>query len=148
MAIVSNLSADDEYTRFKVEISKFRKWVVNTIARLESTDTPSQKILDGYAFLTTIQERITYYAGLTNFADRAKAAEQDNNYDIIAELAALGVEIIAVQTWIDNNFPASGGYLLYTELSGGYVTYRVFTPAQTAGLRGVLQVVLDRIDNT
>lgn len=75
----------------------------------------------------------------------AYAQEQldDNALNIATEFTSMQAAITAVLDWIKTNLPKDGsGYLLVRQIDGSNaVVDRQFTPAQTAGLRTVLDAL-------
>ncbi len=78
----------------------------------------------------------------------AQAQFDDPTIDLSTEFAALLAALGAVITWIVDNFPKdAGGYLeRYQIAPDGVVTDRVFSSAQTAGLRTQLQALYAAIE--
>ena len=67
--------------------------------------------------------------------------------DVVQEFAATKAAIEGVIAWVAANLPKDDdGYLLIETMGpDGSLSPRTFTPAQTAGLRTVLQAVMDTI---
>ena len=77
---------------------------------------------------------------------------KDPTFDLTAELVAIRLALIAVLDEIDNTFPKDGaGYMLERSMTRGpsqelEYNLRSFTPAQTAGLRTVVDSVIALIE--
>jgi hypothetical protein len=94
-----------------------------------------RQILDG---CITAKSEFAAAAQVQGLADYAQAQEGDPNYNVAAEFNAMTGAIDNVLAWIIANVPTNGGYVLMEQWSVSGVTTRSFTPAQTAGLRMVL----------
>lgn len=109
-----------------------------------------------------LAERVANYAGtlagaLTDLAAAtavpgllAYAREQLDmpGFDLVAEYNAVVAEIAATRDWITTNFPQDGsGYLLLLQFApNGTLQKRLITPAQTAGLRTQLALLIATIN--
>lgn len=77
-------------------------------------------------------------------ADYAKEQYDDPAYDVIAEFNTMETAAEAVRDWVVANFPKDGdGYVLKEKYQAdGLIVQRMFTPAQTAGLRTELDAFI------
>lgn len=76
------------------------------------------------------------------FVQNQKASAQLN---VASEFNAMLGAINTAAAWVVDNMPKQDGYVLTTSFGDGVMVDRVFTPAQTAGLRTAIQAVIDTI---
>jgi hypothetical protein len=84
---------------------------------------------------------------MPGMAQYARDQADDQAYDVVAEFNTMRNAAITVRDWIINNFPSAGGFIQKdTYEADGSITVRQFTPAQTAGLRTVLDSLVNAIE--
>jgi hypothetical protein len=109
-------------------------------------DTTSQRIVECYAVMRGWRNTIATLGATPGIVAYAQAQKGNGTIDISAEATAVLSAIDTVTTWIATNYPRDGsGYLLDRQIVGDAFTYRVFSPATTAGLRTVLQSLANTI---
>lgn len=81
-------------------------------------------------------------------AEYAKQQFMDTGYDIVSEFISMNKALNDVISWIMNNFPKdSNGYLLKDKFDPqGSISVRVFTPAQLAPLKSLVDALIATID--
>lgn len=80
-------------------------------------------------------------------ATYAKDIEDDPAYDVAAEFNAMQATVDDADAWIVANYPTdASNWLQHQKFTAGGTSVRVFTPAQTAGLRTEVQDIIDAID--
>lgn len=141
MAIRIDGVLDGKYAQFKVQVERLENRCQGAIDEMAAGNVDSETIIALYRYLTQTKARLTSFSSLSGIMQYVKDAEDDQTYDISAEITAVTSAITDTQSWIENNFPASGGYLLFLRIVNSVITPRVFTPANTAGLRTELAVI-------
>jgi hypothetical protein len=110
---------------------------------MAAESVPSKTIID--VFLRLRGDRAAFDAAKAVPGLAAYAREQYDNpaLDIVAEFNAMTSAIDNVTNWISTNFPKDGGgFLLAQTLGANGPVDRMFTPAQTAGLRTQLDALI------
>lgn len=113
--------------------------------RAAASNIRSSDIFGVYTRLGNDSATLAAIAQVSGLATYAQEQSNDPTYNVGAEFTAMQNAIASARTWIETNFPASGGYLQSHQITGGAVVERSFTPATTAGLRTALQSVIDSI---
>lgn len=109
---------------------------------LASASQSADFILGIHRAMVTADTNLATQAAITGMADYAKSQVSDPAYDIVAEFQALRAAVQAVRDSIETTIPKDGsGYFLIHQFAGNQVTPRMFTVAQTASLRNLLQTV-------
>lgn len=108
----------------------------------------AQAIVNLMSTLASVRDDLARAAAVTGIAAYAQMQVNDPALNVAAEFTAMTNAIDAVRTWIATNFPKDGsGFLLYHSFDAqGRVTSRTLSPAQTAGLRTQLDVLIGTID--
>ena len=149
MAIVIDNVLDAKYENFKVQAKRLDDRCQNSIDEMAAGNVDSEAIIALYRFLTQVKVRLTTFAAIPGIVQHVKDAKDDQTYDISTEITALQAEITSTLAWVEINFPKSGDYLLYLRIIDTVITPRVFSTAQTSGLRTDLQGIVDLIvENT
>lgn len=78
--------------------------------------------------------------------DTYAVTQEGAGYDVVMAWNNMNAAIDAVISWIVTNIPQSGGFVTLEQWTTGGVTVQSFTPAQTAGLRTVLNSLIATID--
>jgi hypothetical protein len=102
--------------------------------------------LDGYVRVLNIsQSRLSVLASTQGIGAYAQSQHTDvPSYDVAAEYTAMNAEISNCIAWIVANLPKDGSNyeLAYTRDGSGNKVWRTFTPAQTAGFRTALTLLI------
>lgn len=109
----------------------------------------SSNLLDFVTYLAEARAGLQTCAQVPGIQTYAQEQLEDPSIDLTAEFIAMRDQMDATRTWITTNFPkeATSGYLLaQTFTADGRQADRVFTAAQTAGLRTVLDALIATID--
>lgn len=87
-------------------------------------------------------------AAVSGISAYAQDQIADPSLNVTTAFNAMVTELTNTIAWITANFPKdASGYLLYMQFDvNGYVVNRTFTPAQTTGLRTVLNALIATID--
>ena len=145
MALITADLLAQRYETLKSYALHVRQRTSSFIAELAAGPVESVTVIQEYQNLGAARDRLNQAAALSGIGAYAQAAEDDPTYDVVAEIGVVVTAIEAALTWVDSNFPASGGYILFAQIDDGAVTNRSFTEAQTAGLRTALQAVVTAI---
>lgn len=145
MAILIENELDAKYENFRTQAKRLDDRCQNSIDEMAAISVDSEAIIALYRYLTQVKARLTLFAAVPGIVQHVKDAEGNQSYDISTEITALQAEMAAAMTWVEDNFPSSGDYLLFLRIVDTVITPRLFSPAQTAGLRTELQGVVDAI---
>ena|ERR1043166_4600884 len=103
------------------------------------------------AYLTEVADvrtQLLIDAAVPGIGAYAQSQINDATFDVSAAFTAMVNQLTSARDWIIANFPkdASGFLLAQTLAADGHQQDRVFTAAQTAGLRTTLDALLATID--
>lgn len=115
------------------------------VAQMAAGSVPSSTILGIHARLKRDDATLAEAGSVAGIAAYAQTNKGNAQLDVAAEFNAMRTAIGADVSWIEANFPASGGYLQSHQFSGGQVVERQFNSASTAGLRTTLNAVIATI---
>ena len=104
---------------------------IDLLPRLKSAATT-------FANAASISGMAAYVAGQSGVTEQA----------VIDAFNDMSGAVTGVISWIEDNLPASGGYLLIEQITSddtGTITPRIFSSAATSGFRTVLQALEDTI---
>lgn len=125
-----------------------RTYCVSAEVALASSNQSANAVI---ALLNQIVNAITIFdevAAIPGLAAYAQEQQNDSGYDVIAEFQTMRAEAVGVRDWIITNFPkdSTNTYIIKDILENdGSITVRQFTPAQTAGLRSALNLLIGTI---
>ena len=145
MALITTTLLLQRYEGLKSDATRLRIHLSGSISQLAAEPASSAVLLQLYSNLGQWRDQLNAIAAIPGLTALAQEEEANPGYDIVAEIGIVVSAITGAITWIDANFPAANGYILFAEISGGTVTYRNFTSTQTAPLRTLLQSVVDAI---
>jgi hypothetical protein len=78
-------------------------------------------------------------AAVPGMEQYAKDQEGDQAYNVAADYTAMRTAVLAIRDWIYTNMPRSGNFVATQQLAqDGTLTDAIYTPAQTAGLRTLI----------
>jgi hypothetical protein len=108
----------------------------------------SSNLLTFATVLADAQAQLQRYATIPGMQRYVQDQLDTPGFDLAAEMTALLALMDACRTWILTNFPqdTNGFVLAQTFAADGRQRDRVFTAAQTAGLRGALDALIATID--
>jgi len=116
------------------------------ITATAARNVPRSRVLKEIDTLARNKIRLTAIRNLPGL-DAYAQAQFSVNPDILVSMDALINQLTATLGWAATNFPQSNGYALATQINAnGTTSDGIFTPTQTAGLRTVLQDVVNAID--
>lgn len=114
-----------------------------------ANNVPGSRITTWLANMASLQTTLDTMTAVTGMAAYAQAQTNDPTLDIAAAYTAMKNALTAARSWVLANYPKDvNGYLLDTKLNAttGVPEARLFTPAETAGLRTQLDAVIASID--
>jgi hypothetical protein len=146
MALIGSDSIGDKYELGKREVTRFRTDCVNAITRMAAGDIEASQVIELYARVGSARARVLNFVTLPGLNVIAQEKENDPGYDAVAEFTTLAGLCLDALNWIENNAPQDAeGYVKVFTLAGGSVSYRVFSSAQSSGLRTLLQNIVVHI---
>jgi len=116
------------------------------IATLSAQSVGFAELRGIYRTLERADAQFASLSATPGLAAYAQAQEDDATYDVAAEFTAMRSAVQSAIGWIGSNVPTTATVAPIGEWTDQTVTSNAFTPAQTAGLRAALQVVVDSID--
>lgn len=127
---------------------KYRSSTLN--AACLAGNVGSGALLDYAVFLADAKLSLQAASSVTGIAAYAQEQIGDATFDIVASYTDMMAQINATTAWFIANFSKDGnGFLLaksFDPANNGRTQDRQFTPAQTAGLRTVLDALIATID--
>jgi len=144
MPLISKFGLDDVYKQLKGEFRSIRTRAAQLRAQAAAgpvSFTIIKEYLSGLSgSLSLSDERIKRF-GATTLAAYAVAQEDDRNYNIATEYAAMVAAANAVIAHISTAIPANSSHTV----AGGQVVEPSFSTAQTATLRNLLDTLIGTI---
>ena len=146
MALDATVTAAEAYTSI-ISASRVIKTIATEGVALFSTDTESKYVFN----IKSLRPKygiLVQYENVTGLDQYAKDQQQDQLYDIAAEITALKTALVAVSDWLSINYPVDvNGYLLDRKFNFSTMTYtyRVFTALQLAPLVALLTTVSNSV---
>lgn len=128
-------------------IADVKRNATNVRNEANSGDIPSSRILT--LLVNLRQDRTSLVAAAATPGIGAYAQQIKNNptLDVVAEFNSVIASLDQVVAWIVANFPQDGqGFLLAQTLGPAGPVDRMFTPAQTSGLRTQLDSLIITIE--
>lgn len=109
-------------------------------------DVLASRIIEMFLVLRVDRNALASQAATPGLGAYAQSQKNAPTLDIVAEFNAVLAATDSVTTWITTNFPKDGGgYILAQSFGADTMGERTFTPAQTAGLRTVLDALIATI---
>lgn len=115
------------------------------ISQLAANNATYEFLRDIYRTLDRAKGQFTTLAATPGLADYAKTQENDATYDVVAEFTAMQSAITTAMAWMENNVPLNVTVKPITSWDDTQMISTTFTPAQTSGLRTVLNAVVSTI---
>lgn len=143
MPLHISLTPADSYEQFQQFLRNVNSELVAWQTRLASQNVE-------WRVFTHMQERLTHALGrmdalaaVPGIAAYVKEVENDPGYDVAAEYQAMRASVVAIREWIFISLPRvnqNGTQYLAVQVLAldGSMADRSFTPAQTAGLRDLI----------
>jgi len=119
--------------------------ITNNIEHLSNNDVDYDYLREIYRTIERANEGLDSRKNTPGIVEYAKEAESNAGLDIVAEFLAMQQTMADALSWIDSNVPLTATVKPPAEWGDGTLIERVFTPAQTAGLRSTLQTIVDSI---
>lgn len=106
-------------------------------------NVPATRILHFQRELRMYRDQLDAIAALPGIAAYVGTlADTPSGYNVSTEFAAMKTQIVATYTWIQNNFPASNGYLLERTWGADGPVDRIFSVADLTGYVTQLDALL------
>ncbi len=139
----SNEIAATAYDRAKVIANNARTRAVTARLAMAAGDVTFDQVWDLRKSLFAASAQLTGLRSTAGILGYAQDQEIDPTYDVVVEFDALIAAIDAAIVDIATALPVDGsGFLLVQKIGGGAtLDPRLFTPAQTAGLRTSLAAI-------
>lgn len=129
------------------EARAIKTYSADAVTLMAGNNVSANQVLDIYARLGTAKAKFQAVAAVSGIGQYAKDQFANQSLDVVAEFNAMVAAVDYVRSWIETNHPKDpSGYLLKDQFSGGSISVRSFTPAQTAGLRTALSSLVAAID--
>lgn len=113
-----------------------------TSARLASEDASATEVIELFKQLRSYRSALSDAAAAPGIVAYAQDQLGDGALDVATEFNAMLAAVDAVTGWVQANFPRDGsGYLLAQTWGVDRPADRMFSPAQTAGLRTQLDAL-------
>lgn len=123
-----------------------KEFCQRTSAAMAAGNTASTTVFDVLIRARQAVARFNALKDTPGLAAYAKAQNDDPNYDVAAEFAAMVSALNALAAQIENDFPKdANGFLLAQTLGANGPVDRTFTPAQTVNIRARLNAVVAAI---
>lgn len=145
MSLLIESLLSEKYRTFKAQASRLKSHLMTFRSELAAGPIASDKLIDFYKTLGRDRARLIAFSGTVGITQHAKDAENNQSYDIVAEISSIVDDLDSTIAWIDTTIPQSGGYVLSEQLLGGVVTPRSFSASATAPLRTLLQTIINAI---
>jgi len=124
---------------------ELRNYLVKGIIALAANDTPYDKIFEAFETLLNAKNKLEKFAAKDGVDAIILAEIANPTYQVQIDFDAIAIKITAALDLIVAAVPGAT-WNTVTKLNVDYtVTYRDFTPAQTATLRTALQEIIDEI---
>jgi hypothetical protein len=137
----SNEVATQAYVEVKRQAVHLKQTLNGMILRMSSESIDYDYLAMLYNTLEAANVRFDALKGTPGLSAHAKTQENDPAYDVAAEFAAMQTAITNAQAWIVNNVPLNVALVSPAQWTNGVKIDALFTSAQTAPLRTVLQTV-------
>ena len=149
MALRISMTVNEQYARFQALLRQVKGDLIGPTGtagwypRLQSGNIPWPEFVQILRLLNGVLSQMDTIAATPGIQQYVRDQEQDQTYDIAGEYTTMRASLIAIRDWIFNNLPtftqAGTKYLIVSTLTNdGNIVEREFTPAQTAGLRTLI----------
>lgn len=123
----------------------FKAYLQARISQSAAGNISASTAIDVYIRSAQIHSQLTEAASTPGLAAYAQSQKNSESIDVVAEFVAMQTAIAAIKSWIAAALPKQGDYLLLQTLGANGPIDRQFTPAETSGLRTVMQAAMDTI---
>lgn len=133
------LTLDVVWTRARDTASQIQATVTNLAAQIATGTVSAQALLNAQSYFVNLNNQLTSYAAVPGLAVYAQQQVNNPSLDVAAAFTAMQNALVAVGTWVVNNFPVdSSGFLQAIKFNAGQIQWVTFTSAQVAGLSTLL----------
>ena len=127
------------------QAAQLKSLAQNEVTAMAAGNVSANEVRQILQYCIQVKATNTATAAISGIA--AYATQQEGGaYDVATAWANMNSAIDAVINWIVTNIPQSGGFVVLEQWTANGVTVQSFTPAQTAGLRTVLNSLIATID--
>ena len=141
----SSIIPQQAYLTVKGIANLLKTRITNNIENLSIANVDYDYLREIYRTIERANDGLNSKKNVPGIVEYAKEAESNAGLDIVAEFSALQQTMSDALEWINNNVPLTATVKPPSEWGDGTLIERVFTPAQTAGLRSTLQTIVDTI---
>lgn len=141
----SNIVPQDAYNLAKRTALQLKTNLSSQRAALAAGSADYDFLRDIYLTLSRAKNGFDNLRTTPGLADYASSQENDPAYDVAAEFTSMLSSITSAMAWIEANVPTSVTVQPVTDWGAGSMISQTFTPAQTTGLRSVLDSVIATI---
>lgn len=145
MAFPTQLSLSAALRQAQDDAAQLKAYVQQVSNATAAGNVSANLVIELHWKMIWVKARFDAAAAVPGLAAYAQAQLGNPSLDIAAEFSAMVAQVVATRDWIITNFPSAGGYIQKDTLDASGVTVRQFTPAQTAGLRTVLDALIATI---
>lgn len=133
------LTLDAAWTAARTTAAQIQSQATNLNAQITAGNVSSQVLINALSYFINLNTQLSTYAGVPGIAAYAQQQVNNPSLDVAGAFTAMQNALVAVGTWIVNNFPVdSNGFLQAIKFSGGNIQWATFTTAQLSGLATLL----------
>lgn len=141
----SQIALAKQFNDLNVEALHVRKITSTFQGQMAAGNISANALLTYYTRLTGLATVLANAQALFPMGDYARAQFDQNLLEVDDEFTSLQATLAALTAAIELAIPATGGWLDIIQFSAGSVSWRSFTPAETADLRAAMQGLIDGI---
>ena len=139
--MLSEKTVTERFSELRTDARLLNQNLTKLRAFLAENDASANVITDLFARLGASRSIYSAVAGDADLVTRAQA-EYGGQVSLASIAKGIEVAIDATLAGIIAAFPSQGGYIMKDRLNvDGSITVRAFTPAETSGLRDLLQTL-------
>lgn len=136
------------YEDFMARMAELRNYLASRNATMAVGNIKAEAIIQDSTKFARLRDQMNKFLALPNIVQDVKEYEEDTTYDVSVVATQTITELQSSIDLIDTSFPEHNGEKLVGHFVNGYWESRVFTPAQTQGLRSAYQLVIDTISES
>lgn len=142
----SNVLPQVAYLTTKQAAVALKSNLVGMVIFLATDNTDYDYLREIYRTLQRADNQFDKLKTTPGLSEYAKIQENDQTYDVIAAFLSMQTSITNAMDWLAANIPTSVTTKPVASWDDNTLISNTFTPAQTAGLRNVLNLVVAEID--
>jgi hypothetical protein len=121
--------------------AQIKATATNLQAQISAGTLNAQALINTFANFAALNTQLTSYAAVPGIVTYAQAQMNNSNENVANDFSTMQAALVAVGTWIMNNFPSATA----VTLSSNGVAWQVYTSNQTAPLATLLTTLLATI---